>query len=395
MHSLAIASKNKGEESNMSDDNSYQSENSDISNTSSKRRSVGSSSVQHADQHDIARKELISPKSTSPVVSSVPKELEHELLNSDDKSYLSAVSKAESLSQKSVSTYGSARSTRTDDSHRSKHSNKASLKEDTIISIEEHDENNAASQTLNARALSKVSTSIENSLSSRERKELEMLRDNNEKMLVAIKALSRATTIQTRKHYHYKKKLGFTKKDLHEGNKKISKLMVDNKEKELDFYEARANYLEEQDKREALSDAVQELAKKMNGLRKELNTKEETTQTILEQIDETSFSSSSDRSMPSVTSSSVSLDSLDMILSPVSENNSFLSPINENEPHFVRANQETEKENLETKETPSILTLELEIARLKGKLDKKQNQIKRLRNNFKLVKEYLDNKESN
>ena len=62
-----------------------------------------------------------------------------------------------------------------------------------------------------------------------------MLRENNENMLYAIKALSKATTIQTRKHYHYKKKFGHTRKNLVEGNIKLSQLEVEKEEVTSDY----------------------------------------------------------------------------------------------------------------------------------------------------------------
>ena len=201
-----------------------------------------------------------------------------------------------------------------------------------------------------------------------------MLRENNEKMLFAIKALSRATAIQTRKHCHYKKKFGCTKKSLEQGTEKISQLIVDKKYQLSEFYEARANYLEEQDKREELSDSVQTLAKKMNVLRRQLIAEEEIKVTILDHMDETIISSDSSQpslsvssasSQPSLCSSSVSMDSLDLILFPISEQ------VTPEEPTKLKENRDMEK-------SQTVLMLELEITRLKRKLGKKQNQVQRL-----------------
>lgn len=330
-------------------------------------------------------------------------ETEKENLDSDSRSYTSAVSHESTASQKSANSYISARST-----NNSNQSHEHLIEEASTIApekiqpqtLEARDDKNQLSrertdsETSKGSTTSKLSLQATNSLSSKDKKELQMLRDNNEKMLCAIKALSRATTIQTRKHYHYKKKFGFSKKILKEGNEKITQLEVDKQKHLSEFYEARANYLEEQDKREELSDAVQTLAKRMNSLRRQMTTEEQTKMTILDRIDEHSISSDSSGSLKSVelssasssnlslSSSLLSMDSLDLILSPISEN----------EPRCE--DRSTFKSDAEQQSKKTVQALELEIARLKRKLDKKQSQVLRLCRNFKLVKEYLS-KESN
>jgi len=121
----------------------------------------------------------------------------------------------------------------------------------------------------------------------------------------------------------------------------------------------------------------------MNALRRQLISEENTNATILNRIDENSVSSTSTR--PSLCSSCVSMDSLDSISSPVSQNE--LQPFPATTPEEAQANKEG---NLDTKEQPpSVLSLELEIAKLKGKLEKKKDQVTKMRESFKLIEGYL------
>jgi len=394
-----------------SDEKSYQSAISHVSFATQKSTSTIGSAGSHYSAKSrngtVIEPEAPQLNSLDVSVMSMSKEGDKENLNCDNRSYMSAVSQVSAASKKSVSSYGSASSTKISTSRDSNDNSVASGKNSGVLSPrlvsagEENVQNKSAAKRDDKNEVpvsrpprtgsvsSKVSVSSVNSMSSRERKELKMLRENNEKMLFAIKALSRATAIQTRKHCHYKKKFGCTKKSLEQGTEKISQLIVDKKHQLSEFYEARANYLEEQDKREELSDSVQTLAKKMNVLRRQLIAEEEIKVTILDHMDETIISSDSSQpslsvssasSQPSLCSSSVSMDSLDLILFPISEQ------VTPEEPTKLKENRDMEK-------SQTVLMLELEITRLKRKLGKKQNQVQRLCTNFKLVQEYLNNKD--
>lgn len=371
-------------------------------------RSVGSViSNQTAKSNSVPKFESKSPqldRTLLPSTAALPKEGDKENLDRDNRSYQSSMSSVSTVSQNSTGSYGSARSRSSRNSRKSK--SMASLDSGRaptsmgLASIgEEHPDNRRADERddepdkTKARAIvtssSKVSTPMAKKLSSQEMKELKMLRDNNSKMMIAIKALSKATTIQARKHYHYKRKFGHTAKSLEEGNNKMSQLVEEKAEQESKFYEARSNYLQEQDKREELSFSVQALARKTNVLRKQLVAEEETKMTILNRIDENSISSgiSSGSSRPSLVNyHSISMDSLDCILSPVSQNEA--RSTGSGKPPRHKHEFEEELENMQTR-----LNLELEIANLKGKLEKKQKKIDRLQNKFSMVKGFLKSKE--
>jgi hypothetical protein len=218
--------------------------------------------------------------------------------------------------------------------------------------------------------------------------EIIMLRENNEKMLYAIKALSKAIITQTRKHYHYKQKFGFTKKQVIDDNLKISQLSAEKDEVTSNFYKTRAQFLEEQDKREELSLSVQHLAKIMNDLRRKLKSEEEIKSKILERIDEHSTSgasmplsiatSGSRRMGSSREIDATTRDSLDEILSPRSQNSFHIS---------IGTNEDTS--NIDCDKSVGNLSMELEIIKLKSKLDRRDNRIASLQKKLNSVKDYL------
>lgn len=218
--------------------------------------------------------------------------------------------------------------------------------------------------------------------------EIIMLRDNNEKMLYAIKALSKAIMTQTRKHYHYKKKFGFTKKQVIDDNLKISQLSAEKDELTSNFYKTRAQFLEEQDKREELSLSVQHLAKIMNDLRRKLKSEEEIKVKILDRIDEHSTSGASlplsiatsgSQRMHSIKEiDATTRDSLDEILSPQSQK-SFNISIGTNE-----GTTNTDNEN-----SVGNLSMELEIIKLKSKLERRDTRVASLQRKLNAVKDYL------
>jgi len=115
--------------------------------------------------------------------------------------------------------------------------------------------------------------------------EIKRLQENSAKMLFAIKSLSRATMIQTRKHYSYKEKFSESRSELLESNKKMDLLSTGQEELKNKFHDVRAKLLMERDIREELSGEVQFLAKKLNGLRQEIKTEEENKSSILRVIE--------------------------------------------------------------------------------------------------------------
>ena len=218
-------------------------------------------------------------------------------------------------------------------------------------------------------------SSSKNALSSSEMEELAVLRENNSKMLYAIKALARATTIQTRKHYHYKRRLGNTQRDLKEENVKLNQVKDEMGEFQTNFYNTRAALLEEEDKREELSFSVQSLAKKMNEYRRKVEEEEEIKRMALERIDENSIAGTSVSSDVSITG-----DSLDEVLSPKSQ-----SVVE------IVSREESSK--------TSQLSLELEVMKLKAKLERRDARINQMKTKFGIIKNHLqvikENREEN
>ncbi len=115
--------------------------------------------------------------------------------------------------------------------------------------------------------------------------EIRVLRENNEKMVTAIKALAQATIAQTRKHYLYKKRHRMTKQMAMEESEKLSQLMIEKEKVQSEFFETRANFLKERDIKEELSTEIQLMAKKNNQLRKEKQRHEDTRIRILDRVE--------------------------------------------------------------------------------------------------------------
>ena len=115
--------------------------------------------------------------------------------------------------------------------------------------------------------------------------EIKILRENNEKMVTAIKALAQATIAQTRKHYLYKKRHHMTKQMVVEENEKLNQLMAEKEKVQSEFYETRSNLLKEKDVREELSSEIQFLAKKNNVLRQERQMHEDMRMQILDRVE--------------------------------------------------------------------------------------------------------------
>ncbi len=124
-----------------------------------------------------------------------------------------------------------------------------------------------------------------NPISSTHVDEIKVLRENNEKMVTAIKALAQATISQTRKHYLYKKRHHMTKQMVVEESEKLNQLMVEKDKVQSEYYETRSKFLKEKDMREELSNEIQHIAKKNNLLRKEKQMHEDMRVKILDRVE--------------------------------------------------------------------------------------------------------------
>ncbi len=250
----------------------------------------------------------------------------------------------------------------------------------------------------NKSAKSKASIKSEKSNSStvskaRMRDEIRRLQANNAKMLRAIKSLAKATMLQTRKHHHYKEKFDHSRSSLVESHKKMSELMEAQEKAKKDFYEARARFLEEQDKREILADEVLFLSKKLHGLQGDIKLEEERKVSLAKELD------------------------VDMHARDVGKHVRFASPMcttfNEKRvlypaiescqddadllPHMLHDSMDClaspvrgkacDTEDVLT--TPAKLSLELEIVDLKGTIEDREARISLLEDKLSLMKDYL------
>lgn len=115
--------------------------------------------------------------------------------------------------------------------------------------------------------------------------EIKILRENNEKMVTAIKALAQATISQTRKHYLYKKRHNMTKQMVVEESEKLEKIMMEKEKVQSDYYQTRSQFLKEKDIRQELSEEIRLMAKKNNVLRKEKQKHEDMRMKILDRVE--------------------------------------------------------------------------------------------------------------
>jgi hypothetical protein len=193
--------------------------------------------------------------------------------------------------------------------------------------------------------------------------ELKLLRENNEKMVTAIKALAQSTIAQTRKHYLYKKRHTMTKQMVVEESEKSNQLMTEKEKITEEFHATRANFLKERDIREELSSEVQLLAKKNNGMKKDRKRDDEVRQRILERVE--------------------SRDDTSSVLSRLSQSSCFpiLQTITENRPA-----------NIPSTERPPIIrdkNLEKLILKLISQLKKRDGKIEKLEKKLKITMQYL------
>lgn len=189
--------------------------------------------------------------------------------------------------------------------------------------------------------------------------ELEILRENHEKMVTAIRALAQATIAQTRKHYLYKKRHHMTKKMVAEETEKNNQLMMEKEQLTSEFYETRTNFLKEKDIREILSSEVQDLAKKNNCLRGEKQRHEDMRLKILERVE--------------------SRDDASSVLSRLSQTSCFpiLKTITENTQtkHVMRPRNDKNLEKL--------------VFKLIAQLKKRDDKIDKLEKKLKITMQYL------
>jgi hypothetical protein len=195
--------------------------------------------------------------------------------------------------------------------------------------------------------------------------ELQLLRKNNGKMVIAIKALAQATIAQTRKHYMYKKRHYMTKKMVVEESNKAGQLKVEKDQLQAEFYETRSSYLKEMDIREELSTEVQDLAKKNNSMRRQRIRHEEMRRKILERVECRDDSAS--------------------VLSRLSDSSCFpiLQTITENIPSQVENMEQQQQQSRNDKNVEKL------IAKLLSQLKKRDTKIEKLEKKLKISMQYL------
>lgn len=202
-------------------------------------------------------------------------------------------------------------------------------------------------------SLTLVSTSQED--------ELKVLRQNNAKMVTAIKALAQATIAQTRKHYLYKKRHHMTKQMVAEESVKANQLMIERDQLTNEFYETRTKFLKEQDIREELSNELKDLVKKNSKLRKDKQRHEKMRQKILERVE--------------------SRDDDISVLSRLSQSSCFpiLQTITEAGPAQAQKDEQSRRDK----------NLEKLIFKLISQLKKRDEKIKKLEKKLKITMQYL------
>ncbi len=284
----------------------------------------------------------------------------------------------------STSSRLSTRSIKSISSAKSNVSTKSVLSERTNTSAQ-------SNKSMSSKASDKSERSNSSTVSkARMRDEIKRLQTNNAKMLRAIKSLAKATMLQTRKHHHYKEKFDHSRSSLVESHKKMSELMEAQEKAKKDFYEARARFLEEQDKREILADEVHFLSKKLHGLQGDIKLEEERKITLAKELD------------------------VDMHARDVGKHVRFASPMcttfnekrvlypaiqgcQDSPPHMLHDSMDClaspvrgkvhDTEDILT--TPAKLSLELEIVDLKGTIEDRDHRISLLEDKLSLMKDYL------
>ena len=122
--------------------------------------------------------------------------------------------------------------------------------------------------------------------------ELKQLREKNELMILAIKALAKATCAQARQRQQYKKQLHATKKKISEtakgensAEKKMSELTLGENESQASIWETKSILLQEQDKRETLSAELKRLVVALNFMKRKKEEDDEVRLKILETLE--------------------------------------------------------------------------------------------------------------
>jgi len=96
-----------------------------------------------------------------------------------------------------------------------------------------------------------------------DRKEIEILRLKNEKMVTAMKALAKAALTQTDKHKRYKNKSSNAKKEVSKINKKMLKILQEKRKAHESLLTTRNRYFEEQSKKEELQNEIKRLSSQL------------------------------------------------------------------------------------------------------------------------------------
>ncbi len=198
-------------------------------------------------------------------------------------------------------------------------------------------------------------------LSKSQEREVQILRENNEKMVTAIRALAQATIAQTRKHYLYKKRHHMTKKMVAEESEKTNQVMMERDQLQSEFYQTRTNYLKEKDIREELSNEVQLLARKNNVMRTDKKMQEEIKMKVLEQIESRDDAT---------------------VLSRLSQSSCF--PVLQS----ITETNKSQKENI-TRQNKNDKNFENLVFKLISQLKKRDTKIEKLERNLKISMQYL------
>lgn len=191
---------------------------------------------------------------------------------------------------------------------------------------------------------------------------VEPLEETDDDIKSAMKALAKAASTQTKKHYRCKKEMSNAKKELLQLNTKMTKQLVEQASLRSTYLKTRTQLLEEQRKRQDAQDVAEQLSDELRELEALREDDSYRKQSILEQIE---ASISPTKSYPGILE--VSSDDADAITRSISK-----------ESTDSNAGTPTAK-----------ITLELEILDLKSHVRKQMVTISKLEAKLALCKTYF------
>ena len=186
----------------------------------------------------------------------------------------------------------------------------------------------------------------------------------NDQMVSAMKALAKAATTQTKKHYHYKKGMNTAKKEVLDLNTKMTKQLVEQASLRSNYLKARTQLLQEQSKRDEAQEASQRLSDELEELKICCEEDSQRKASILEQID---FGVSPTASYPG-------------IFQVNTDDSEASDAIARSTPNEESANQDT---------STNRISMELEVLDLKSHLKKQMVTISKLEAKLALCKTYF------